>query len=72
MKQNLYVQKALHALMKNRTTIIIAHRLSTIQNADLIIAIDKGEIVQKWEVMMNFYEIKVCMKNYIIFSLIVK
>ena len=42
----LYVQKALQQLMKNRTTIIIAHRLSTIQNADLIIAIENGEIVQ--------------------------
>ena len=42
----LYVQKALQQLMKNRTTIIIAHRLSTIQNADVIIAIENGEIVQ--------------------------
>ena len=42
----LYVQKALQQLMKNRTTIIIAHRLSTIQNADVIIAIENGEIVE--------------------------
>ena len=42
----LHVQKALHQLMKNRTTIIIAHRLSTIQHADLIIAIDQGKIVE--------------------------
>ncbi len=42
----LYVQKALQQLMKDRTTIIIAHRLSTIQNADVIIAIENGEIVQ--------------------------
>ncbi|WP_152534740.1 ABC transporter ATP-binding protein [Bacillus cihuensis] len=42
----LYVQKALQELMKNRTTIIIAHRLSTIQNADVIIAIENGKIVQ--------------------------
>lgn len=41
----LYVQKALQELMKNRTTIIIAHRLSTIQNADVIIAIENGKIV---------------------------
>ncbi len=33
--------------MKNKTTLVIAHRLSTIQNADLIIVIDKGKIVQK-------------------------
>lgn len=40
------VQKALQQLMKNRTTIIIAHRLSTIQNADLIIVIDHGKIIE--------------------------
>lgn len=42
-----HVKKALDELMKGRTTIVIAHRLSTIQNADLIIVMDKGEIVQK-------------------------
>ena len=40
------VQDALDNLMKNRTSIIIAHRLSTIQNADLIIVMDHGEIVE--------------------------
>ncbi|MDQ0242578.1 ABC-type multidrug transport system fused ATPase/permease subunit [Bacillus fengqiuensis] len=40
------VQEALNRLMKNRTTIVIAHRLSTIQNADLIIVMDEGKIVQ--------------------------
>jgi ATP-binding cassette, subfamily B, bacterial MsbA len=40
------VQEALTQLMKNRTSIVIAHRLSTIQNADKIIVMDKGEIVQ--------------------------
>jgi subfamily B ATP-binding cassette protein MsbA len=39
------VQKALEKLMKERTTIVIAHRLSTIKNADRIIILDKGEIV---------------------------
>ena len=33
--------------MKNKTTLMIAHRLSTIQNADHIIVIDGGKIVQK-------------------------
>ena len=42
-----YVQQALNELMKNRTTLIIAHRFSTIQQADYIIVIDGGEIVQK-------------------------
>jgi subfamily B ATP-binding cassette protein MsbA len=39
------VQKALDKLMKGRTTIVIAHRLSTIKNADRILIIEKGEIV---------------------------
>ena len=38
------IQKALDAVLKNRTGIIIAHRLSTIKNADKIIVLDKGEI----------------------------
>ncbi|MEH6949654.1 ABC transporter ATP-binding protein, partial [Bacillus sp. JJ634] len=42
----LYVQKALIQLMKNRTTIVIAHRLSTIQHANVIVVMEKGEIVQ--------------------------
>jgi ATP-binding cassette, subfamily B, bacterial len=40
------VQEALDRLMTNRTTLVIAHRLSTIHNADLIIVMDKGKIVQ--------------------------
>ncbi len=41
------VQDALYKLMQNRTSIVIAHRLSTVQNADMIVVIDKGEIVQQ-------------------------
>lgn len=41
------VQDALNNLMKNRTSIVIAHRLSTIMNADEIVVIDKGQIVEK-------------------------
>lgn len=40
------VQEALERLMKNRTTFIIAHRLSTVQNADRILVLDEGRIVQ--------------------------
>jgi subfamily B ATP-binding cassette protein MsbA len=41
------VQDALANLMKNRTSLIIAHRLSTIQNADNIIVLDGGKIVEQ-------------------------
>ncbi len=41
------VQDALNNLMKNRTSLIIAHRLSTIQNADIIVVLEAGKIVQQ-------------------------
>ncbi len=41
------VQDALNNLMKNRTSLIIAHRLSTIQNADIIIVLEEGKIVEQ-------------------------
>ena len=40
------IQDALDALMKDRTTLVIAHRLSTVENADRIIVIDGGRIVE--------------------------
>jgi len=40
------VQKAIENLMKGRTVFVIAHRLSTVQNADKIVVIDGGKIVQ--------------------------
>lgn len=41
------VQDAILKLMKNRTSLVIAHRLSTIQNADVIIVLEEGKIVEK-------------------------
>jgi len=41
------IQKAMDKLMKNRTSFIIAHRLSTIVNADVILVMKDGRIVEK-------------------------
>jgi subfamily B ATP-binding cassette protein MsbA len=41
------VQDALENMMRNRTSIVIAHRLSTIKNADEIVVMQKGEIVEQ-------------------------
>jgi subfamily B ATP-binding cassette protein MsbA len=46
-KSEKLIQNALEKLMKNRTSLVIAHRLSTIQNANEIIVINNGEIVEK-------------------------
>lgn len=41
------IQSALDELLKNRTSLVIAHRLSTIENADLILVMDGGRIVER-------------------------
>jgi ATP-binding cassette, subfamily B, multidrug efflux pump len=41
------IERGVHELMKGRTTLVIAHRLSTIRNADLIVVMDKGQIVEQ-------------------------
>lgn len=42
-----YIQKALHKVMSNRTTLVIAHRLSTVEKADLILVMERGQIVER-------------------------
>ena len=58
------VQEALERLMKNRTTIAIAHRLSTIRNADEILVLHEGKIVERGKheslVDLNGYYKKLC------------
>ena len=41
------IQKAMRNLMKDKTCFVIAHRLSTIQNADTILVVQAGEIVEQ-------------------------
>jgi len=43
------IQKALEKLLAGRTSFVIAHRLSTIRNADLVLVLDKGQIVERGE-----------------------
>lgn len=45
-ESELLVQDALANLMRNRTTFVIAHRLSTVRRADLIVALEKGQVVE--------------------------
>jgi ATP-binding cassette, subfamily B, bacterial MsbA len=42
-----FIQQAFDAAMQDRTTIVIAHRLSTIENADIIVVMDQGRIVEQ-------------------------
>jgi ABC-type multidrug transport system fused ATPase/permease subunit len=46
-ESELFIQKSLNDLMKDRTTFVIAHRLSTIQKADQILVIEEGRIVEE-------------------------
>lgn len=47
MESEAYIQKSLKDLMQGRTTFVIAHRLSTIRQADQILVIENGEIVER-------------------------
>ncbi|MCF8007564.1 MAG: lipid A export permease/ATP-binding protein MsbA [Methylovulum sp.] len=42
-----YIQTALQKVMRNRTTLVIAHRLSTIENADVILVMEQGRIIER-------------------------
>ncbi len=63
-----HVQAALDTLMQNRTSIVIAHRLSTIENADRILVMDQGEIVESGShqqlIALNGYYTKLYQKEF--------
>jgi len=42
-----YIQAALNRVMQGRTTLVVAHRLSTIESADVILVMDKGQIIEQ-------------------------
>ncbi|WP_028544674.1 ABC transporter ATP-binding protein [Paenibacillus taiwanensis] len=46
-RTELHIQAAMHTLMKGRTSFVIAHRLSTIRNADMILVINDGEVMER-------------------------
>lgn len=46
-RTEIYIQKAFEDLMKNRTSFIVAHRLSTIRNADHILVMNEGKIIEQ-------------------------
>lgn len=46
-RTELQIQEAFETMMKGRTTLIVAHRLSTIKNADMILVMDKGHILEQ-------------------------
>lgn len=46
-RTEMYIQHAMNELMKNRTSFVIAHRLSTIKEADLILVMNQGSIIEQ-------------------------
>lgn len=46
-RTEVYIQKAMHQLMQGRTSFVIAHRLSTIRDADLILVMNHGSVIEK-------------------------
>ncbi|MNC33997.1 putative ABC transporter ATP-binding protein [compost metagenome] len=46
-RTEVYIQKAMNRLMQGRTSFVIAHRLSTIRDADLILVMNHGKVIEK-------------------------
>lgn len=63
------IQLALTELSQGRTTLVIAHRLATIQNADRIIVVDKGGIIEQG-IITSYWHVKVPTQYYTMLSLV--
>lgn len=62
-RTELQIQKAMDALMQNRTSFVIAHRLSTIKNADLILVLKDGDIIESGnheELLAKAVSMRIC------------
>lgn len=46
-RTEVFIQKAMNRLMEGRTSFVIAHRLSTIKDADLILVMEQGKVIEK-------------------------
>lgn len=46
-RTEVFIQKAMNELMKGRTSFVIAHRLSTIRDADVILVMNKGDVIEQ-------------------------
>ena len=46
-RTEVFIQQAMNHLMQDRTSFVIAHRLSTIQDADVILVMDQGEVIEQ-------------------------
>ena len=46
-RTEVYIQDAMNRIMKGRTSFVIAHRLSTIQDADNILVMDQGDVIEQ-------------------------
>lgn len=52
-ESEMHVQSALESVSNGKTVLVIAHRLSTVKNADVIVVLNKGEIVEVYDFFLR-------------------